>query len=114
MKSYQKGVFARTHIRVESGERTTVTFRTEGTYPQTVERLTLRFVSKEKGACWVSVDGKRIPRFLVREGWEEADAGWYYNLSDRTVWVKCPKPDAAEFQIVVSAEKFDLIGMAED
>lgn len=113
-EEYQKGVFARTHIRVESGERTTVTFRTEGTYPQTVERLTLRFVSKEKGACWVSVDGKRIPRFLVREGWEEADAGWYYNLSDRTVWVKCPKPDAAEFQIVVSAEKFDLIGMAED
>lgn len=113
-EDYLQGAYARTHIHVESGERTAITFRTEGTYPQTVERLTLRLVSRHKGACWVSVDGKRIPRFLVREGWEEADAGWYYNLTDRTVWVKCPKPDAREYQIVVSAEKFDLIGMAED
>ena len=113
-EDYLQGVFAITHIQVESGERTTITFRTEGTYPQTVERLTLRLVSKQQGAFWVSVDGKRIPRFLVREGWEEADAGWYYHMTDRTIRVKCQKPDTDEFQIVVSTEKFDLIGMAED
>lgn len=113
-EEYLQGVYARTHIWVESGECTSIIFHTEGTYPQAVERLTLRLVSKEKGACWVAVDGKRIPRFLVQEGWEESDAGWYYNLSDRTIWIKCPKPEAKEFRIVVSAEKFDLIGMAED
>jgi alpha-glucosidase len=79
-----------------------------------VEKLTLKVLSKEKGAYWVSVDGERVPRFLVRDNWEQAESGWYYNLSDRTVWVKCPKPQKRKFDIVVSTEKFDLIGMADE
>ena len=38
----------------------------------------------------------------------------YYELSDRTILVKCNKPQANDFDIVVSTEKFDLIGMNED
>ncbi len=113
-EDYKRGVYARTAISVKAGERTTVSFRTEGSYPGTLERLTLKLVSKAKGAFWVSVDGRQIPRFLVRDNWEEAEEGWYYHLSDRTVWVKCPKPQKDVFDIVVSTEKFDLIGMVEE
>ena len=113
-EDYKRGVYARTAISVKAGERTTVSFRTEGSYPGTLERLTLKLVSKAKGAFWVSVDGRQIPRFLVRDNWEEAEEGWYYHLSDRTVWVKCPKPQKDAFDIVVSTEKFDLIGMVEE
>lgn len=113
-EDYKEGIYARTEIQVESGEQTAITFRTEGSYQQTVKRLVLRVVSKEKGAFWVSADGKRIPQFIIKENWEEAEAGWYYDLSDRTVWIKCPKPEKQEFSIIVSTEKFDLIGMAED
>ena len=113
-QDFQKGVFAKTTISVKAGDRKTISFHKEGSYAGTVERLTLKVVSKEKGAFWVSVDGQRIPRFLVRDNWEEADAGWYYNLSDRTVWVKCAKPQKDDFDIVVSTEKFDLIGMADE
>ena len=39
---------------------------------------------------------------------------FYYNLSDRTIWLKTPKPQKPDFEIVISTEKFDLISMAED
>ncbi|MDF2544663.1 MAG: hypothetical protein K0S47_4381, partial [Herbinix sp.] len=32
----------------------------------------------------------------------------------RTVMIKCPKPKKDKFDIVISCEKFDLIGMNED
>lgn len=113
-QDFKRGVYAKTTISVKAGDRKVISFRKEGDYPSTVERLTLKVVSKEKGAYWVTVDGAQIPRFLVRDNWEEAEAGWYYNLSDRTVWVKCPKPAKDDFDIVVSTEKFDLIGMADE
>ena len=113
-QDYKNGVYAKTTISVKGGDRKIISFHKEGSYPGTVERLTLKVVSKSKGAYWVTVDGARIPRFLVRDNWEEAESGWYYNLSDRTIWVKCPKPQKDDFDIVVSTEKFDLIGMADE
>ena len=113
-EDYKRGVYAKTTITVKAGDRTVVSFRKEGSFPGTYERLKLRVVSKAKGAFWVSADGRQLPRFLVRDNWEEAEEGWYYNLSDRTIWIKCPKPDKDDFDIVVSTEKFDLIGMVEE
>ena len=113
-KDFERGVCSKTAITVKSGDRTTVSFHREGSYPDTVERLTMTVVSKAKGAFWVSVDGRQIPRYLVRDNWEESESGWYYNLSDRTILIKCPKPAKDDFDIVVSTEKFDLIGMVEE
>ncbi len=113
-QDFKKGVYAKTTISVKSGDRKIISFHKEGSYAGTVERLTLKVISKEKGAFWVSVDGRRIARYLVADNWEEADEGWYYNLSDRTVWVKCAKPQKDDFDIIVSTEKFDLIGMGDE
>lgn len=113
-QDFKKGVYARTTISVKAGDRKVIRFHKEGSYPGTVEKLTLKVISKEKGAFWVTVDGRPIPRYLVRDNWEESGEGWYYNLSDRTIWVKCGKPEKDDFAIVVSTEKFDLIGMVEE
>ncbi len=113
-QDFKKGVYAATKISVKAGERTAVTFDKEGSFPGTVDKLTLKLVSKAKGAYWVSVDGRKIPRFLVRDNWEQAPEGWYYDLSDRTVQIKCHKPDKDRFQIIISTEKFDLIGAMSD
>lgn len=113
-ENYKQGEFAKTTISVKAGDRKIISFHKEGTYADTVEKLTLRVVSKEKGAYWVTVDGKQIPRYIVRDNWEETEEGWYYELADRTILVKCVKPQADKFDIVVSTEKFDLIGMNED
>lgn len=113
-ENYKNGEYSKTMIQVKAGDRKIVSFRTEGCYDSTVEKLTLRIVSKEKGAYWVTVDGKPIPRYIVRDNWEESEEGWYYELADRTILVKCNPPKKKEYEIVVSTEKFDLIGMNED
>ena len=71
-------------------------------------------ISKEKGAYWVSAGGEKLTQYLVRDYWEEAESGWYYNMSDRTIRIKFPKPEEDAFDVVVSTEKFDLIGMNEE
>ncbi len=111
---YKKGVYAKTDIRVKAGDQTVISFNRTGTYPSTIETIDLRLVSKKKGAFWVSVAGHKIDRYLIRERFEEAQSGWYYDLSDRTICVKFPAPKEAAFDVVVSTEKFDLIGMNED
>ena len=66
---------------------------------------------KQKGAYWVTVNGKPVMRTLVKEVFDEAECAWYYDLSDRTIWVKYPNPSEKEYEVVVSTEKFDLVGM---
>ena len=112
--NYKNGEFCKIKIDVRSGVRKIISFAKEGSYPCTIKKFTMKVVSKEKGAFWVSVAGEKIPRFLVRDNWEEAESGWYYNLSDRTVWIKFSNPEQDKFDVVVSTEKFDLIGMNED
>lgn len=110
-KRYENGDYAVTEISVKAGERSVISFARTGAYEETWNRLTLRFVSKEKGAFWASVDGRKLPRFLTKDSYDKAPEGWYYNLSDRTVMLKCDRPQKDKFDIIVSCEKFDLIGM---
>lgn len=113
-KDFENGIYSRTVIKVKAGNRIVISFNKEGSYEDTIEKLTLRVISKTKGAFWVTVDGEQITRYLVKENLDEAESGWYYNLTDRTVMIKCPKPKKDNFDIVISCEKFDLIGMNED
>lgn len=112
-EQYKQGNYSRTQITVTAGDRTTVAFHKTGSYADTVNSLTLRLVSKAKGAYWVTVDGKPVQRTIVREAFDAADCGWYYNMSDRTIWVKYPKPAKDDYEVVISTEKFDLVGMVK-
>lgn len=111
---FEKGVYENTEINVSGGSRKKISFKTTGSYESEISDLTIKLVSKEKGAYWVSVDNEQIPRFLNKSSWEKAEQGWYYELSDRTVLVKCKKPAKKEFEIIVSCERFDLIGMGDE
>ena len=113
-RDFERGLYSRTKINVKSGEKTVISFKKEGRYEDTVENYTFKVVSRKKGALLVGVDGARIKRYLIRENLDAAASGWYYDLSERSVIIKCPKPKKDAFEIVVSFEKFDLIGMAEE
>ena len=108
------GVFGVSRFEVWAGDRSCIRFEKSGNYTDSIERLSIRLVSKKKGAFWVTVDGEQIPRYLVRDVWEQSESGWYYELSDRSILVKTPKPKKDSFEIVISTEKFDLIGMADE
>lgn len=113
-KDYESGVYKRTWISVTPGEKITISFDSEGTYEDPVEKMTLRVMSKDKGALYVSVDGEQLPRFLVKDNLDEANKGWYYDLSTRMVLIKTERPHKEKFDIIISREKFDLIGMEQE
>ncbi|MCO6542416.1 MAG: DUF4968 domain-containing protein [Lactobacillus sp.] len=112
--NFEKGIYRLTHITVKGNDKKIINFKSVGSFKSSIESLTLRVINKQKGALYVSVDGRQIKRFLVKKQWEEASEGWYYNLSDRTILINAKVPNKDDFDIVVSTEKFDLIGMKKD
>ena len=113
-EDYKRGISSRMKIDVHSGDRKAISFTREGSYPSTIERMTIRIISKSKGAYWVSVDGRKIERFIVRDYYDASGEGWYYDMLDRSINIKFNMPQHEHFDVVVSTEKFVLIGMTED
>jgi len=107
---YLNGVYRRTQIKVTQAERTTVEFSSEGSYQDTVERVLVDMIAKEKSPFWVTLDDKKLAHFLNRRKFEDASEGWYYSQTKKAVLVKYPNPRRS-CVLTVSFEEFDMIGM---
>lgn len=107
---YEKGGYLKTQITMTAGERTYLDFAQEGNYETAVETMYIDMVHREKAPYWVTVDGKEIEHFLHRRKFEEAECGWYYSQRLKSVQIKYPNPKK-DYQVLVSFEQFDLIGM---
>ena len=107
---YEKGLYLKTRITMTAGERTTLDFCSEGDYATKIETISLDMIHREKAPYWVTVDGKEIPHFLHRRKFDEAECGWYYSQTLKSVQVKYKNPKK-DHQVLVSFEQFDLIGM---
>ncbi|KRN59305.1 TIM-barrel domain-containing protein [Limosilactobacillus secaliphilus] len=111
---YQNGEYKKVQITVNGNEVKKIHFHTEGSYQDQVKTFSMKAINKQKGALYVAIDGQKIKRFLVKSQWAAADQGWYYDLSDRTILVKGQLPAKDDFDVIVSTEQFDLIGMNQD
>ena len=107
---YENGVYKKTEISVKAGEKTEITFKEEGTYETKVETIALDIIHREKSPYWVTVNGTELKHFLHRRKFEEAESGWYYSQSKKSVLVKYNNPKK-DYKVIVSFEQFDLIGM---
>lgn len=107
---YEKGGCLKTSITMTAGERTVLDFHQEGHYETAVKTLYLDMIYREKAPYWVKADGETIPHFLHRRKFEDADCGWYYSQRLKSVQIKYPNPKK-DYQVIVSFEQFDLIGM---
>lgn len=107
---YEKGGCLKTSITMTAGERTVLDFHQEGHYETAVKTLYLDMIHREKAPYWVKADGETIPHFLHRRKFEDADCGWYYSQRLKSVQIKYPNPKK-NYQVIVSFEQFDLIGM---
>ncbi len=110
--AYEDGVYLETRVEMTAGQRTVLRFSRTGRHASAVRTMILDVVNERKGAYWVSVGGERIPQFLDRRKWEAAETGWIYDPARSAARVKYPNP-AGDYEVVVSFETFDLIGMAE-
>lgn len=107
---YQNGAYLKTNIKVTAGVRTCVDFTYEGNYENTVDTMYLDVVHREKAPFYVQIDGVEVPHFLHRRKFEEAQTGWYYSQSLKSVQVKYPNPKK-DHHVMISFEVFDMIGM---
>lgn len=107
---YISGSFLKTRIDITAGERTELNFTNEGSYVTAVEDMYLDVVHREKSPYWIMVDGEELPHYLHRRKFEEAEWGWYYSQTLKSVQVKYRNPKK-DYQVVISFEQFDLIGM---
>jgi alpha-glucosidase len=108
--AYLTGEFRETQVSLVAGPRVVLRMGTKGRYASSVATMIVDVVNERKGALWVTVDGRKIPQFLDRRKWTEAEAGWIYDASRRAARVKYPNP-GGDHEVVVSFETFDLIGM---
>lgn len=109
---YLQGVYLQTAIDVKNTAKSEIAFTKDGSFSSPIENMFLRVINKEKGAYWVTVDGRKIKQFLHADKLEAEEEGWYYNPSQGAVFVKY-KNIAGNYKVIVSFEKFDLIGMGE-
>ncbi|WP_367566916.1 TIM-barrel domain-containing protein [Lacrimispora sp.] len=107
---YEKGIYLKTGISVTAGTCTCLDFRHEGDYITAVETMELDVIHREKAPYWVKVDGDKLPHFLHRRKFEEAECGWYYSQRMKSVQIKYKNPKK-DHQVTISFEQFDLIGM---
>ena len=107
---YEKGRRLATEITLSAGVVTRLEFRTSGDYETAVESLLVDLIHREKAPYHVFRDGQELKHFLHRRKFEEAEEGWYYSQSLKSVLIKTGWSDS-DFAIDISFEQFDLIGM---
>ncbi len=112
--NFENGDFLKTDISVNKGPVVTVQFTHQGNIEYLPESATITYLSKIKGAKYVSLNGQKLTRHLLSSALKESKEGWFYNLSDRTVQIKFTMPRDSVSTLLISTEDFDLIGMDGD
>lgn len=107
---YKEGEFLKTNIKVTAGKKTYVDFSYEGNYKNSIKTMELDVIHREKAPFFVQLDGKDLPHFLHRRKYEEAECGWYYSQTLKSVQIKY-KNTNNNHQVMISFEVFDMIGM---
>ncbi|MEI6055088.1 MAG: TIM-barrel domain-containing protein [Lentisphaerota bacterium] len=107
---YMNGDFLKTKLSVQGGEKVSVSFNKEGNFQTNVKNILLEVFRREKGPYWVTINDKTLKQYLHRDKWETAEEGWYYSQTRGSALIKY-KNLPASYNVVVSFEKFDLIGM---
>ena len=107
---YRQGRYLKTRVDVTAGEQTEISFTHTGDYSTAVETVRLDVLHREKAPFFVEVDGVQLPHFLHRRKFEEAECGWYYSQSLKSVQIKYANP-RRDYKALISFVEFDLIGM---
>ena len=93
---YIDGVYKKVVITMSGSSVIDVSFKGQGSYKDTVDKVTATVVYKEKAPLWISFDGEKLEHILDREKFEKSDNCWYYSETKRAAIVKFanPKHDA--------------------
>lgn len=107
---YRNGDYLEEKITLKPGEKTYIKFNKTGNYKSRVEKIEIDLINKEKSPYYVEIDNRRIKHFINKKDYEMVNEGWYYNHTTKSVNIKYENIDE-DYEIMVSFEEFDLVGM---
>ena len=110
---WEKGVCRRVSIRMYGDAVVSMDFHAEGSWPDSVEQITVEMIRKDRAPLQVCLGENALPHFLNRRQFEEKGFGWYYSMTERAVLIRYPNPKK-DCSLQVSFERRDLIGMQEE
>jgi alpha-glucosidase len=70
----------------------------------------LDVIHREKAPHWIALNNETLPHFLHRRKFDQAETGWYYSQTLKSVQIKYKNPKQ-DYKLVISFEQFDMIGM---
>ena len=108
--NYEDGGYLETKISMSGNSVVNLSFKREGDYEDSIKRVKVEIVKKERSPFWVTLSGRPLKHYLNRRKFDEAAEGWYYSQTKRSVEVKYENP-SEDYELKVSFEDFDLIGM---
>lgn len=108
--AYKQGVYKKTTIQMTIDSKITIDFATEGSYETPIEQVELDVVYRQNAPLAVLCDGQPLPHYLYRKKYEQAETGWYYNLSTKSIEIKYPNPKK-NYKVEIWTNAVDLIGM---
>ncbi|MDI2032502.1 glycoside hydrolase family 31 protein [Saccharopolyspora sp. TS4A08] len=109
-RAHEDGAFRETEIRMTAGEQVRLELTRRGEHRSTVRRLLFDVVRPGQCPHRVDLDGRRLPQFLHRARFDEAEAGWYYDIALGSALVKTPD-HGGDLVATISFEPVDMIGM---
>ncbi len=100
---YEKGAYLKTEISMTVGAHTVLTFTHTGSYETKVEDICIDMLCGEKAPSGVMLDKETLPCLSDREQFVEAECGWYYDKTLRSVQIKYKNPKR-DYHLEVSCE----------
>lgn len=108
--AYKEGQYLKTRIQMSVGPLITLSFCATGEYQTSIEHMKLDVVYPNNAPLLVKVDGELVPQFLYKKKFEQAERGWYYNLSTKSIEMKYRNPKK-DYSVEILTHVMDLIGM---
>ena len=107
---YRTGAYCKTMISMSVGSIIKFSFESKGSYPTDVKNVLLDVVYPNNAPLAVILDGKMLPQMLYHKKFSQAEKGWYYNISTKSIEIKYDNPKK-DYVVEILTSPMDLIGM---
>ncbi len=105
---YENGQFSATTLTLTGGATTVLTFEKTGEYPSDVEEMEIDLTCPDRSPLTVTADGEVLPRIPYRPAYEQAESGWYYSATKKSVLIRLPW-SMEDHRVEISFEAQDMI-----
>jgi alpha-glucosidase len=108
--NYKSGEYLKTSIKINRNNGTKITVTREGNYLTPVKIVIVDVICYDIAPIQICLQDCKLPMFLNRREWEVSNAGWYYDMEQKTAKIKYDNINE-NYEIHVDFNVKDLISV---